>query len=75
MIDSGHVHNPGRRTGLEHVEQQIGEQDDVWLVGDGALESAVPNDLVVGKAIFIYASFDHANYFLPRFNRMFRPVR
>jgi len=38
-------------------------------------ESAVPFENVVGKAMFIYASFDGDKYFLPRFGRMFRPVK
>jgi signal peptidase I len=41
----------------------------------GAPESAVPLDLVVGKAMFIYFSADPSNYYLPRFARLFRPVR
>ncbi len=38
-------------------------------------ESAVPFENVVGKALFIYASFDGDKYFLPRLGRMFRPVK
>jgi signal peptidase I len=33
-------------------------------------ESAVPKELVVGKAMFIYASFDPDRYYLPRISRM-----
>jgi len=38
--------------------------------GRRAEESAVPKELVVGKAMFIYASFDPDKYFLPRLSRM-----
>jgi signal peptidase I len=47
-----------------------------WQSRDGrTFEPAVPRDLVVGKAMFIYASFDPEKYYLPRFARMFRLVR
>jgi signal peptidase I len=39
------------------------------------IEPAVPEDLLVGKAIFIYCSLDPARYYLPRLSRMFRAVR
>jgi signal peptidase I len=39
------------------------------------IEPAVPEDLLVGKAIFIYCSLDPERYYLPRLGRMFRAVR
>lgn len=39
------------------------------------IESAVSEDLLVGKAIFIYCSLDPARHYLPRFSRIFRAVR
>jgi len=47
-----------------------------WQSRNGhTFEPAVPKDLVVGKALFIYASFDPEHHYLPRFRRMFRLVR
>ena len=47
-------------------------RDSRFFGSDGAREYAVPNDLVVGKAMIIY--FSHDNW-VPRLNRMFDLVR
>jgi len=38
------------------------------------IDHAVPKKLVVGKAMFLYASFDPDRYYLPRFTRFFRII-
>ncbi len=46
-------------------------RDSRYFGTDGAPEYAVPVDLIVGKAMFIYFSHDH---WVPRLKRMFRGI-
>lgn len=51
-------------------------RDSRFFAEHNAPTSAVPEELVVGKAMFIYCSLDPARYYLvPRLSRMFRAVK